>query len=117
MAQQEWTLAELADSALTLTVDENGYNKWGSTHAPRDVAVMLRAVAEQIDLEEARAIAKRLPKISTSDLDYAVEVLAESGDGDDDDALVELLTDERERREDDEPHDDTPSLDLPTYGA
>lgn len=114
---QEWTVAELANSALTLTVSEAGENKWGSTKDPRDVASMLRAIADQIDLDEARAVAKRGPKISTDDLNYAIKTLSALGVNDDDDMLVDDLYDEQGRREDEQPHDDTPSLDLPTYGA
>ena len=67
-------------------------------------------------LDEARTIAKQSPRITTKDLDLALVVLTNSDD-DADEQLADVLYDERDRRDADEPPYDTPSLDLPTYGA
>jgi len=73
-------------------------------------------------LDEARKIAARPHKQPTATLEKVVDVLSTLGNDESDQHLTDDVQDELDRRDDVEPHDDTPSLqdrgiDLPTYGA
>ena len=78
-------------------------------------------MSHPLTLEQARTIGRAPAKAADMDLELADDVLAES----DDDADLDLrvaIDRELDARSDDDPlvrveRDDTPSLDLPTYGA
>lgn len=70
-----------------------------------------------MNLDEARAIGAKPYRKSTPVLEEAVDVLGKLGNDESDQYLIDDIDDELGRREDIEPPYDTPSLDLPTYGA
>jgi len=77
-------------------------------------------MSHPLTLEQARTIGRAPAKAVDMDLELADDVLAESDDDADLDLRVAIDRELDARAADDEAgigRDDTPSLDLPTYGA